>query len=108
MTAVNDPQSLPQPLPAKRPRSFLAGVLLDMTGRWGARIGLAWIGLVAFMAIFGPLLASSHPILWKTADGVSSPMLKHLTAADVIILAMTLVAAILLCFKRTHFGKRVL
>lgn len=104
MTTLNTPQ----PITSKPPRSFLAGVLLDMCGRWGARVGLVWIGLVAFFAVFGPLVASSHPILWKTADGVSSPMLKHLMPADVILLAMTFVAVVLLLFRRTHFGKRVL
>ncbi|HAI13826.1 MAG TPA: ABC transporter permease [Phycisphaerales bacterium] len=104
MTTLNTPQSIIN----KQPRSFLAGVLLDMCGRWGARVGLAWIGLVAFFAVFGPLVASSHPILWKTEDGLSSPMLEHLMPADVILLAMTFVAAVLLVCKWIHFGKRVL
>lgn len=99
----------PQPITARRPRSFLAGVLLDMCGRWGARVGLLWIGLVAFFAVFGPLVASSHPILWKTADGVvTSPMLKHLMPADVILLVMTFIAGVLLLCRWIGFGKRVL
>lgn len=97
-----------QPIATKPPRSFLAGVLLDMTGRWGARIGLAWIGIVAFFAVFCPLVASSHPILWKTADGISSPMLIHLQVADVILLALTLVAGVLLMLYAMPIGKRLL
>lgn len=104
MTALN----VPQPVTRKRPRSFLAGVLLDMTGRWGARIGLAWIIVVAFFAIFAPLIASSHPILWKTDAGVSSPMLKYLNPSDVILLLLTLLAGVLLLLRRIPLGKRVL
>jgi len=85
----------------------MAGVLLDVLGRWGARAGLAWIGLVAFFAIFGPLVASSHPILWKTAEGVSSPMFKHFYAVDVILLLLTAAGGVLLLLRKISLRKRL-
>ncbi|MBN4060939.1 ABC transporter permease [bacterium AH-315-I18] len=103
MTTVNTSKSIS----FKPPRSFMAGVLLDVLGRWGARAGLAWIGLVAFFAIFGPLVASSHPIFWKTPQGVSSPMFKHFYAADVILLLLTFASGILLLLRQISLRKRL-
>lgn len=54
--------------------------------QWGMRIGLAWIGLIGFFAVFAPLLANSHPLLMRTSDGqLSSPMLHHLSPSDAAI-----------------------
>lgn len=68
------------------PRSYLAGLALGVLGRWGARLGLAWVAVLVALAVFAPLLASSHPILWKHRGQVSSPMLHHLTPPDVVLL----------------------
>jgi peptide/nickel transport system permease protein len=69
------------------PESFRARVLRRTLARLGARIGLAWIGLVAFCAVFAPFLANSHPLV-MTVDGErSSPLLEHLTWMDVTLLA---------------------
>ncbi len=82
------------------PRSYAARILLDTMGRWGARAGLLWIGIVAFCAIFAPVIASSHPILLQTADGQwTSPMLRHLSAVDVILLVMTFWTGLLLIVR---------
>ncbi len=50
-----------------------------------ARIGLAWVILLLFVAVFAPLLANSRPLLVKTTDGWSSPMWKGLTAVDIAL-----------------------
>ena len=86
---------------AAEPRSqgFTRRIVDKTLGRWGARIGLAWIGVVGVFAVFGPLLANSHPIAMKTAEGWSSPMWVHLTAVDLILLINTLSAGLLLVFK---------
>ncbi len=78
----------------RRRTSWLGGVGLRLLGRWGARIGLVWIGLVALLAIFAPFLASSHPLWWKTAGRVSSPLLASLTGADVLFLTAFAMAAV--------------
>lgn len=56
--------------------------------RWGARIGLVWILLLAIIAVFAPFIASSHPLLLMEDGRLSSPVLVHLTPGDVILLAV--------------------
>src|SRR5688500_18167430 len=83
--SVTDPAQTPlRPEPPSR--SFVAQVIHDTIKRWGARVGLAWVGLLVLAAVFAPLIASSHPILWKVGGRWSSPMLQHLTPPDVILL----------------------
>ena len=54
----------------------------------GARVGLAWVGLVALLAVFAPFIANSHPYISVTDAGWSSPLLHHLTWADVSLLVL--------------------
>jgi len=103
-------------------RSMLRQVLRDLWRAWSARWGLAWVGLLTLAAVFAPFLASSHPILMKTAEGAaplrvlarhapgawSSPLLMHLAPADVLlplILAGVLAA---LLWRRVPDGDRLL
>lgn len=67
------------------PRPWLAQTMLDTLGRTGARVGLVWIVIVAFCAIFAPLLANSFPILIKMDGRWSSPLARHLTPFDVFL-----------------------
>ncbi len=92
---------------AAAPRSLMGAAALRLLGGWGARVGLAWIGLLVLMAVFAPVLASSHPFVWKTAQGVSSPWLRHLTVTDAVLLGSFGVAAVLLLFRRVALGRRV-
>ena len=90
------------------PRPWLAKVMFDTVGRGGARIGLAWIIVVAFCAVFAPFLANSAPILIKMDGKWSSPLATYLTWADVALLATTSVAPIvLLAFRRLRFLTRL-
>src|SRR5438132_942466 len=112
MTTAAVAHPLPEPLPAAPPAPapvpWLAQVMLDTIGRTGARLGAIWIGIIAFLAVFSPFLASSHPYFLKTDDPllvrqyghVSSPLLHHLTGSDVSLLILAVVAVIL-WFKRT-------
>jgi len=65
--------------------SYMRDVAGRIMRRSGARIGLAWISCLVVLAVFGPFLASSHPLLMKSAGHWSSPMLLNLGPADVIL-----------------------
>ena len=82
------------------PRRWLAGAMIDTFGKTSARIGLAWIGVVAFAAVFAPFLANSYPILIKQNGRWASPLAKHLTPADVSLILITLTAILLFVFLR--------
>lgn len=98
MTNISAPS---ETLDAKaQPRSYTARVALDTVGRPGARLGLAWIGLMTVLAVIAPLIASSHPIIMKMDGQWSSPMLKHLTAIDVTLLVAAVAGGVLLLARR--------
>jgi peptide/nickel transport system permease protein len=67
------------------------GFMRDVAGRilrrWGTRIGLTWIGMLVLLAVFSPFLATSHPILMKRDGHWSSPVLRSLSPADLILQA---------------------
>jgi peptide/nickel transport system permease protein len=67
-------------------KSFGRMVFEDTFKNMGARVGVAWIGVLAFMAVFAPFLANSHPVLMKMGGRWSSPLLIHLTQTDVALL----------------------
>lgn len=69
-------------------RSLLARMVLQLMGSTGARLGLIWVGMLVFLAVFAPFVANSHPIYWVVDGQGSSPLLKHLTRADVVLLVM--------------------
>jgi len=71
-----------------RSQGYARRVLRDTFLRWGARLGLAWIGLLAVLAVFAPFLASSHPLLLSEDGEWRSPVLEHLGAGDVALLAL--------------------
>jgi peptide/nickel transport system permease protein len=104
-----EPQ-LPEPqLPGASPvvrESYLGQVGLRLLGPWGARIGLAWVGLLLLAAVFAPVVASSHPFVWKVNGRVSSPWLEHLTATDVVLLGSFFVAVIAACFRGFSWAGR--
>jgi peptide/nickel transport system permease protein len=67
--------------------SYVREVLRQTFSQWPARLGLLWLGLLIIMAAFAPLIANSHPLLVSENGDISSPLLMHLTPADVILLA---------------------
>ncbi len=71
----------------RRHRTYLGQVAARTFARPGAKLGLLWIGVLAFCAVFAPLLANSLPLAVRIDGQWSSPLLRHLTAADVILLA---------------------
>jgi peptide/nickel transport system permease protein len=89
-------------------RSLARQALVDTFSRRTARVGLAWLALLAFFAVFSPFIASSHPLLLKMGGGWSSPLLRHLTPADALFLIGTLVALLLAVSRRHTFGRSLL
>src|SRR5436190_9131044 len=77
-------------------RGFVQQVIHDTLSHKLARFGVAWIGLLAFCASFASVIANSHPILLKTDQGWSSPMLRHFDAVDVVLPVVFVTALVLL------------
>ncbi len=77
-----------------------------------AVVSLLWIGLVAALGVLAPIIASGHPIvLWPMDDGVrgpaTSPLLRHLSASDWLLIAgLPVAAAFVLWPARAGRGER--
>ncbi len=91
----------------KTSSGYAKAILKEAFSQISARIGLIWIGVIAFFAVFAPFLANSHPYLLSTEAGISSPLLQHLSPADVIILVLCITVLILIYLKK-HIGFNVL
>lgn len=87
-------------------RSYSAQVLREVFLRWGARVGLAWILVLVGVSVFAPFIATSHPLLLSEGGRLASPALRHLTPADVTIMAVFL-AFVAVLFWRVAFRKRL-
>jgi peptide/nickel transport system permease protein len=105
VAAENLRSSPPSPLPSA-PRSFARQAVADALRRPGARAGLAWVLVLAFCGVFAPLLANSHPLLLKRDGRWSSPLLRHLTPADVVLLGTTATLAYAVIFMRRRPASR--
>ena len=80
------PEKKPASGASRRPRSYVVGVMFRTLGRPGAMLGAVWLVTITLLAVFAPLIASSHPLVMKTAGGVwSSPWLEHLKPMDVAL-----------------------
>jgi len=82
---------------AVRAKGFWADAWARVIRRPAAIFALTWISIVAFFAVFSPVLASGHPLLMRTigADGtpgaITSPLLASLTVVDILLILGTLV-----------------
>jgi peptide/nickel transport system permease protein len=86
-------------------RSYTQQVISYVFRRVSARLGLFWVIVLVVLAVFAPFLASSHPILMQDQAGKwSSPVLRHLGPADVI-LQIAFWAAVVFYFFRRLSGK---
>ncbi|HEY8667117.1 MAG TPA: ABC transporter permease [Tepidisphaeraceae bacterium] len=103
------PEAATSPLDlGSTPRPWLAQVMLDTVSRTGARIGLIWIVIVAFLAAFAPLLSNSYPLLVKMDGRVFSPMVRHLTPADITIFVGILTALVVALMGGIRFPLKLL
>jgi peptide/nickel transport system permease protein len=89
---------------AVRGQSWSQRILSEVLLRWGARLGISWIGLLTLLAVFAPLLANTHPLLVQDADGWHSPMLVYLGPADTTLLGIFFLALLLFLLP----GRRLL
>src|SRR4051812_17734331 len=85
-------------------RSLTRQAWVDTLASKGARLGLTWLGLLAFFAVFGPFLASSHPVLMRVKGKWSSPLLSYLTWADVLWVIAAVTAIVLALTRKFDFG----
>lgn len=92
----------------RQQRSYAAQVVREVLSRWGARLGIAWIGVLVIVAVFAPFLANSHPLLVNEGGEISSPLLHHLTAADVTLLIIFFVVVALFFIARLTFRSKFL
>ena len=76
-------------------RSMIGRIGVQIFGRWGARLGMAWLVALVLLAVFAPIIASSHPLVVKAYGKWSSPVLEHLTPADVTLMVATVSAVVL-------------
>ncbi len=79
---------------------YAKAVLSDAMSQWTAKLGLGWILVIAIFAVFAPFIASTHPYLIKQDGEITSPLLTHLTPADVVILIMFIAVVVLFFLKR--------
>ena len=77
---------------AVRAKGFWADAWDRVLRRRGAVVGLCWIGVIAFFAVFAPLVANAHPLtlVRVASDGTAHrewPLLASLTPTDWLLLA---------------------
>jgi len=110
MTALTSQPGPPPPDAehAARPaRHWLAAALAEALGRAGARVGSAWVLAMMALAVFAPFIANSMPLAVKMDGRWSSPLIEHLTAADVCLMVAFITGLILLPIKRLRFVTRL-
>ncbi|MEW8052058.1 MAG: ABC transporter permease [Candidatus Thiodiazotropha sp.] len=71
---------------AKKRQGYWRRILGQTFVRWGARLGLFWVAILALVGVFAPFLASSFPLLLSHEGEVSSPVLNYLQPVDVLFL----------------------
>lgn len=103
LAAANKHATAPGPVR----RSYSAQMLREVYLKLGARIGLAWIGLLVLVAVFAPFLANSHPLLVSEDGNLHSPLLLALTAGDVSLLVI-FISALILSLLRVAFRYKAL
>ncbi|MDF1808481.1 MAG: ABC transporter permease [Phycisphaerales bacterium] len=83
--------------------------------RPAAVFGFVWIAIVAFFAIFAPVLASGHPIMsWTlnesgTKEVLTSPLIRMLTLADVVLIIWGVWTPLFIFFptKKVSIGEKL-
>ncbi len=93
--------------PEAAPESFSAQMARQVWRRWSAKLGLAWIAVLAFCAIFAPFLANSHPLLMRGSSGWQSPLLSSLSATDVLLLLLLVAAMALVPIKSLNWARKL-
>tara|TARA_R110000868_G_scaffold241497_3_gene496635 strand:+ start:347234 stop:348943 length:1710 start_codon:yes stop_codon:yes gene_type:complete len=90
-------------------KGFWADAWGHVLTRPAAVAGIVWVAIVAFFAIFAPLLASGHPLMaWPmNPDGstgsMTSPLLNTLKSSDVVLMFWGLMAPVILLAPIKNF-----
>lgn len=74
----------------------------------GVRLGLAWVGILVFFAVFAPFFANSMPLLMSKDGTLSSPVLRYLSVEDAWVLATFFIALLLYKLKLSNGRKWLL
>lgn len=79
---------LMQGIGVSQARGFWAEAWSYVLKRRAAVVALGWLGIVAFFAVFGPIIANGHPIvMWDEATGKRSfPLRESLEAVDLAVM----------------------
>ncbi|HEY2589252.1 MAG TPA: ABC transporter permease [Tepidisphaeraceae bacterium] len=101
------PADAPVQADAPPTRGLVAQAIRDTLSGAGAKAGLVWICVVGFCAVFAPFLANSYPLAVKIGGHWSSPLLRHLTPVDVILLVMFFACVILALIRRLTFARKL-
>jgi peptide/nickel transport system permease protein len=104
--ATMTPEYLAEPPgngPAETPQGFWARAWADTFRNKRAKVSAVWILALVFFAVFAPFVANSHPLLLKEGGKWSSPLLRHLTAPDVILLVTFFAGVTLLRLRRVRY-----
>ena len=59
--------------------SFAARIWRKTLEGVGVKVGLAWVALLVFAAVFAPFLANSMPLLISKDGVISAPVLQYLS-----------------------------
>jgi peptide/nickel transport system permease protein len=86
-------------------QSYWRRILGQTFIRWGARLGLLWVGILALVGVFAPFLASSFPLLLSQGGEVSSPVLDYLQPIDVLFLVAFITLLLLYSWRITVLRK---
>ena len=62
---------------------------------WGARLGLAWVVILSFIAAFAPILANSMPLIASKNGQIIFPILRYISAEDVLVMSAFVVLLVL-------------
>lgn len=89
--------------PADASRTLGRQAALDTLTRPGARAGLAWLAVLAFLAVFAPFIASTHPIAMKMDGHWSSPLIRNLLPSDALLLIVTATVVVLAFTRKLSF-----
>ncbi len=71
----------------KKGETFTHRILRLSFAGWGAKIGLAWVALLALLAVFAPFIANSMPLLASENGKITAPVLHFLSIEDIVVLA---------------------
>ncbi|MEX2217983.1 MAG: ABC transporter permease [Phycisphaerales bacterium] len=99
---------LAQGVGAQPAKGFWADAWSQVLRRRAAVLSLAWLGIIAFFAVFSPILASGHPLILRelTPEGQTRyPLFRFLSAIDATLLLAVGVALPILWFAGGAAGR---